>query len=52
MTHESPFYRFLDLLTRNLSALIIIGNGFDILFAVRVNMLLQEQKPRHKEISE
>ena len=50
MTHESLFYRFLDLLTRNLSALII-GNGFDILFAVRVNMLLQEQKPRHKEIS-
>ena len=43
-THEGLLHRFLDLLTRNLYALVI-SHGFHIPFAVRFDMLLQ--KPRH-----
>ena len=43
-THEGLLHRFLDLLTRNLCALVI-SHGFHIPFAVRFDMLLQ--KPRH-----
>lgn len=46
MTHKSLFHRFLDLLGRHLSALVI-SNGGDIL--VRLNMLLQKYHRRHRK---